>query len=171
MSGVTFHPLTLAHRSMLLEWLSQAHAQEWWGDAEEEVNLIYDDKGEHQPFIACVDDEPIAYIQAWRPSKHPDLPWQFKMTPTTRGIDITIGDANNLGRGFGSMIIKAFVAKLFAEGATRLVIDPDVTNERAIAAYINAGFTPYDTFVSDEGSALLMELLPDEMRYGASYAK
>ena len=147
---------------MLRHWLSQPHAQAWWGNVEDEIALIYDDRGEHQPFIACVDDEPIAYIQAWWPSKHPDLPWQHKMTPTTWGIDITIGDAHNLGCGLGSMIVKAFAAKLFAEGATRLIIDPDITNERAVAAYVKAGFTPYNTYVSAAGTDLLMELFPDD---------
>ena len=164
MSSVTFLKLTPAHRPLLLQWLSQPHAQQWWGDALEEVDLIYDDKGEHEPFIACIDDEPIAYIQAWWPTKHPDLPWQFKMSPTTRGIDITIGAANDLGRGFGTMIVKAFAAKLFAEGATRLIIDPDITNERAKAAYVKAGFVPYDTYIGSEETSLLMEMF-DEM-YG-----
>jgi aminoglycoside 6'-N-acetyltransferase len=170
-SLVTFIPVTEVHRPLLRSWLSQPHTQEWWGDVDEEIELIYDDKGEHDPFIACVNDEPIAYIQVWRPSKHPDLPWQHKMTSTTRGIDITIGDDRNLGRGFGSMIVKAFAAKLFSEGATRLIIDPDISNERAAAAYIKAGFTPYDTYVNEAGTDLLMEMFAEDFEYGASNAQ
>jgi aminoglycoside 6'-N-acetyltransferase len=141
-SEVTFISVTEEHRTMLFDWLSRPHVQQWWGDAAEEIELIYDDKGEHEPFIACFDDEPVAYIQAWWPSKHPDLPWQHKMTGDTRGIDLTIGDEENLGKGYGSMIVKAFAAKLFAEGAKRLVIDPDSTNERAKKAYMKARFVP-----------------------------
>jgi aminoglycoside 6'-N-acetyltransferase len=159
-SEVTFISMKEEHRALLLHWLSQPHAQQWWGDAAEEVELIYDDKGEHEPFIACVDDEPIAYIQAWWPSKHPDLPWQFHMTRDTRGIDTTIGEEKNLSRGLGSMIIKAFATKLFTEGAKRLIIDPDITNHRAKAAYIKAGFVPYDTYVGDGETSVLMEMFP-----------
>ena len=50
---------------------------------------------------------------------------------TERGIDISIGDASNLGKGLGSLIVKHFAAKLFAEGATRLVIDPDMRTTNA----------------------------------------
>jgi aminoglycoside 6'-N-acetyltransferase len=152
---------------MVLRWLAAPHAQEWWGDAQSEIDLIYDGKGEHEPFIACVNDTPIAYIQAWWPMPHPDLPWQHGMTPTTRGIDVTIGEVENLGQGFGPLIIKHFAAKLFNEGATRLIIDPDKTNTRAVQAYQKAGFTAYDEYKGD----LLMELLPEDFDYGAGYAQ
>lgn len=116
------------------------------------------DAGEHLPFIACMNNEPVAYIQCWWPVQHPDVPWVNKMTMTERGVDISIGNAADLGKGFGTMIVKEFAAKLFAEGATRLVIDPDKTNARAIAAYTKAGFTPFAEFEGD----LLMELLPKD---------
>ena len=161
--AVRFIPLDASHRELLLKWLSTPHAQEWWGDAQEELELIYDDKAEHQPFMVRINEESIAYIQAWWPSRHPDLPWQHQMTPSTRGIDIMIGDPKNLGKGLGSLIVKHFAAKLFSEGATRLVIDPDKRNERAVMAYMKAGFTPFGTHEND----LLMELLPEDFDYGS----
>lgn len=156
---------------MLRQWLSAPHAQEWWGDTEEELALIYDGKGEHAPFIACVEGEPVAYIQSWQPSRHADLPWQHGMTPSTRGIDITIGEARYLGKGLGSFIVKHFAAKLFSEGATRLIIDPDLANKRAIAAYSKAGFTPYDSWKTDDGTDLLMELRPEDFDHGLTMPK
>jgi aminoglycoside 6'-N-acetyltransferase len=169
--SITFKAVTEDDRAMLHEWLETPHAREWWGDAEEELALIYDSKGEHEPFIACVNGEAAAYVQSWRPSQHPDLPWQHDMTPTTRGIDITIGRPENLGKGLGSLIVKHFAARLFAEGATRLIIDPDIRNERAVAAYIKAGFTPYERFEAEDGTDLLMELLPEDFDYGSGYAR
>jgi aminoglycoside 6'-N-acetyltransferase len=154
-SNVTFEPVTEAHRPLLKSWVAQPHWQEWWGEPEEELRLIYAvEDGEHQPYLACVDGEPVAYIQAWWPSQHPEVPWVRDMTMSERGIDISIGDAAQLGKGLGTRIVKAFAAKLFAEGATRLVIDPDKTNARAIACYARAGFTPYGEHEGD----LLMEL-------------
>jgi aminoglycoside 6'-N-acetyltransferase len=162
-SAVRFVPVAEIHRPLLLHWLSQPHVQEWWGDPQKELALIYDNKGEHQPFIVEVAGQPIAYIQSWTPAQHPDLPWQHHMTPTMRGIDIMIGDVNNLGKGLGSLIVKHFAAKLFREGATRLIIDPEICNERAVKAYMKAGFTPFDTYQTD----LLMELLPEDFDYGS----
>jgi aminoglycoside 6'-N-acetyltransferase len=168
MTPVDFLPLTEAHRDMLQRWLSTPHAREWWGEPDVEKRLIYAvEDGEHEPYIVCINGEPIAFIQAWWPTKHPDYPWQHGMAPTTRGIDITIGDEAYLGKGYGPLIIKHFAAKLFAEGATRLIIDPDKTNTRAVKAYLKAGFTPYDEYEGD----LLMELLPEDFDYGTGYSQ
>jgi len=165
-------PLSESHRALLHRWLSSSHAQTWWGEPEEELRLIYAiEDQEHEPYIACIDGKPVAYIQAWWPTKHDDIPWQKDMPMTTRGIDITIGDEVNLGKGYGSVIVKHFAAKLFAEGATRIVIDPDATNGRAIAAYMKAGFTPYATHERKDGTDLLMELLPENFDCGSAYAQ
>jgi aminoglycoside 6'-N-acetyltransferase len=165
MPPVEFIPVTEAHRDLLRHWLSQPHAQAWWGEVEEELVLIYDGKGEHEPFIAAINGRAIAYVQAWWPSQHPDLPWQHGMTRSTRGIDVTIGAYDDLGKGYGPLIVKHFAAKLFSEGATRLIIDPDKTNTRAVNAYLKAGFTPYDEYEGD----LLMELVPEDFDYGSGY--
>jgi aminoglycoside 6'-N-acetyltransferase len=165
---ISFVPVSQEHRPLLQSWLAQPHWRKWWGEPEEELRLIYAvEDGEHLPFIACIEGRPVAYVQCWWPAKHPDVPWVGDMAMTERGIDISIGDANDLGKGFGSLIVKHFAAKLFAEGATRLVIDPDKSNQRAIAAYKKAGFTPFDEVDGD----LLMELLPEDFDYGAGYAQ
>jgi aminoglycoside 6'-N-acetyltransferase len=158
-SAVTFIPVGEQHRAMLAGWLVQAHWREWWGEPEEEMRLIYAvHEGEHLPFIACVAGAPVAYIQCWWPSQHPDVPWVKDMRMSERGIDISIGDARHLGQGLGTLIVRHFAAKLFAEGATRLVIDPDQRNERAIMCYMKAGFTPF----AEHDGDLLMELLPED---------
>jgi aminoglycoside 6'-N-acetyltransferase len=144
----------------LQSWLLQAHWREWWGEPEEELAMIYAvHEGEHLPFIACIDDEKIAYVQCWWPAQHPDVAWVKDMSITERGIDMSIGDASNLGKGLGTHIMKAFAAKMFADGVTRLVIDPDKRNARAIAAYTKAGFKPY----AEADGDLLMQLLPDDL--------
>ena len=168
MSAVSFMPVTEEHRPLLEGWLAQHHWREWWGEPEEEMRLIYAvEDGEHEPYLACINGVPMAYIQAWWPSQHPDVPWVRDMAITERGIDIAIGDASQLGKGHGTLIIKQFAAKLLAEGASRLVIDPDKRNERAIQCYMKAGFTPFGEHEGD----LLMELLPEDFDYGAGYAQ
>lgn len=170
MHDVTFIPVTEEHRNLLRRWASQPHWQQWWGEPEEELRLIYaTEGGEHEPYIACVNDRPIAYVQAWWPSQHPGLAWQHGMPMTTRGIDISIGDEQDTGKGYGPLILRHFAAKLFAEGAARIVIDPELENDHAVSAYMKAGFTPYDTVEQTGGTVLLMELLPDDLDYGHTY--
>jgi len=166
---VSFVPVTEEHRDLLRRWLAAPHARAWWDDPQTELDGIYDNAAEHKPFIALLNDDAVAYVQSWRPTNHPDYPWQHGMDAGTRGIDITIGEAGNLNRGIGTLILKHFAAKLFAEGASRLVIDPDMRNERAIACYMKAGFTPYDSYEQDGGTSLLMELLPQDFDYGFGY--
>jgi hypothetical protein len=36
---------------------------------------------------------------------------------------------------------------------------------------MKAGFTPYDTFKTGDGTDLLMELLPEDLDYGSGYAR
>lgn len=153
-SSISFLPVTEAHRTLLRAWLDAPHVREWWGEAEKEIALIYDGKREHEPYLACLDGEPVAYIQAWWPIQHPHLDWLHGMSASTRGVDLFIGAAQHVGRGFGSAIVAAFADKLFAEGATRLIIDPHHRNARAIAAYTKAGFKRFDTHDED----VLMEL-------------
>jgi aminoglycoside 6'-N-acetyltransferase len=170
-NAITFIAVSEDHRNLLLHWLNQPHVKIWWGDPADAIAEIYDNAGEHQPFLACINNEPIAYIQSWKPSQNAEWPWQNGLTPTTRGIDITIGEEKNLGKGLGTQILKHFAAKLFAEGATRLVIDPDETNERAIACYIKAGFLPYDFFQTAESRDVLMDIYPSDMDYGHGYTQ
>jgi aminoglycoside 6'-N-acetyltransferase len=155
-SDATFEPLSLRHRLLLDEWTRQPHVLKWWSEAADDVDSFFEADDMNSPFIAYVGRDATAYIQCWKPSKNPYDPWQHEMTPTTRGIDLFIGPPDKIGQGLGSRIVRAFSHKLFAEGATRLVIDPDKRNERAIACYTKAGFRPFGEHEGD----LLMELLP-----------
>ena len=68
------------------------------------------------------------------------MPASARSRDGTRGIDQFIGEADMLGRGHGSAFIRAFIDRLLANGAPRIVIDPDPANARAIRAYEKAGF-------------------------------
>lgn len=156
---------------MLFEWLSMPDSQRWWGKPEDEIRLIFDGEktGESSGFIVHGDDQiAFAYIQSWPCDQQPseaiaDEPWVADQAPGTLGIDITIGKPNMLGKGLGSLAVAAFCKKLFAEGAPRLIIDPDKANLRAVRAYEKAGFVRFDHFTNPDGSITqLMEMFPPE---------
>lgn len=155
---------------MLRAWLAQPHAQAWWGEPEHEIGLIYDGErtGESAGYIAHHDGQPFAYIQSWPCDAQPDEaitkePWVANQAPGTLGVDITIGAPDLLGKGLGSAGVRAFCEKLFADGAPRLIIDPDAANLRAVRAYEKAGFARFDTFTNPDGSVTqLMEKFPSE---------
>ena len=143
---------------MLGLWLSEPHLKEWWGDPVEslaEIEQALDDIAT-EPLIVEFDGEPIGYLQSYDPHLEDDHPYQDQPTGTL-GIDVSIGLPEFIGKGHGSAIVRQFVDELFAEGAPRVIIDPDPANARAIRAYEKAGFVAFDTRTSIYGPALMMK--------------
>ncbi|HTV67319.1 MAG TPA: GNAT family N-acetyltransferase [Rhizobiaceae bacterium] len=165
-SRYSFRAVEADDLPMLGEWLKQPHLVEWWGDPAEAIAEIKEamDDIATEPLIVELDGTPIAYLQSYDPHLEDDHPYQDQPTGTL-GIDVSIGDPDLIGKGHGSAIIRDFVDQLFAEGAPRVVIDPDPANKRAIRAYEKAGFTAFDTRTSIYGPALMMKRdAPEESR-------
>ncbi len=63
-------------------------------------------------------------------------------------LDVWIGSSADWGHGFGSSAIRELALHLLEHATVEaLVIRPSARNERAIAAYRRAGFTPYEPTV------------------------
>lgn len=149
---------------LLALWLAEPHLREWWGDPVESLAEIREamDSIETEPLIVELDGEPIGYLQSYDPHLEDSHPYRDQPTGTL-GIDISLGTPELLGKGHGSAIIRQFVDELFAEGAPRVIIDPDPANGRAIRAYEKAGFTAFDTRMSIYGPALMMKRDPKDL--------
>jgi len=140
---ITFRPLTDSDAGLLLIWMSSPHVEPFWTEdgsmPEDEVegalSLIGSDEG--AAFIIELNKRPIGYIQYYHCG--PDQP------KGALGIDLFIGDVSLTGEGLGPQILRQFGDDLLARGATRLVIDPASSNERAISAFRKAGFEIYET--------------------------
>lgn len=71
-------------------------------------------------------------------------------------LDIWIGSRCDWGKGIGSAALRQRASMLFARGdVTMLVIRPSARNERAVAAYLKAGFAHYDRARHDVQQLLL----------------
>ena len=99
------------------------------------LDLMWSDDG--APFIIELNRRPIGYIQYY--AYGPDQP------EGTLGIDLFIGDVSLTGEGLGPQILRQFGDDLLAKGATRLMMDPASSNDRAISAFRKAGFEIYET--------------------------
>jgi aminoglycoside 6'-N-acetyltransferase len=71
-------------------------------------------------------------------------------------MDQFIGEADMIGRGRGSALIRNFVEHLTLSGTPRVMTDPDPANGRAVRAYENAGFEKVGLVDTPDGRALLM---------------
>lgn len=159
----TFRPLELADLPMLHGWLARPHWTQWWGPAptlaevEAEYGAWITDPAKVQPHIALLDGQPFAYIQSYVAMGSGDGWWEDETDPGVRGIDQSIADAAQLNRGLGTAMVKAFVARLFADPrVTHIQTDPDPGNTRAIRCYEKAGFRAVGEVQTPDGAALLM---------------
>jgi aminoglycoside 6'-N-acetyltransferase len=155
-AAYTFRPMMNADLARIQRWLETPEVQRWWGDPDEQYELVSSDvtHPDMDQFIVSYDSRPFAYIQCYALST-----WNqgFGEQPAgTRGIDQFIGEPNFLGCGHGSNFIRQFVQDLLLNGTPRVVTDPDPTNARAVRAYEKAGFLRDRLVETPDGTALLM---------------
>jgi aminoglycoside 6'-N-acetyltransferase len=153
----SFRPLAEAELPLVAGWLAEPHVARWWGESDGALDEIRQAMAEPatSPYLILIDGEPVGYIQSYDIHAEGDHPYADQPAGTI-GIDISIGVPELVGRGHGPRIIDAFVAGVFANGAPRVVIDPDPDNAQAIRAYAKVGFRPLDRRTSIYGPALLM---------------
>ncbi len=166
--GFTFRPLTRADLPLLHEWLNRPHVAEWWqGDSSfEHVERTHGadlDSDVIWQFFACLGGVPVGYVQRYRVmGADPDW-WQDETDPGARGVDQFLANAEQLGRGLGSQMVRQFVAELFADAQVSSVqTDPAPSNARAIRAYEKAGFQRERELETPDGPALLMRITRQE---------
>lgn len=162
--AIGFSPATADDLPLLRRWLENDHVRRWWGEPEEELQLIREgiETGEVGAFLFLIEGRPVGYIQSWTPSAYEEVGWARDFPADTTGIDIFIGDPGDIGKGIAPAVLRAFALRLYAQGSQRIIIDPDMDNRRAIRAYRAAGFRPFGEWREEDGSrTLLMEFPPD----------
>ena len=158
-----FRPLEKTDLPLLKSWLQAPHVTQWWGDPDSEIAEISAFLEDPLVIVSLL-DRPIGYIQSYDPHEEYDHPYQDQPVGTL-GIDQFIGVSELTGLGHGPAMIKAFCRMLFEQGASRVVVDPDPENHRAVRAYAKAGFRRADIRNTEYGTVLLMQRdAKDEMR-------
>jgi aminoglycoside 6'-N-acetyltransferase len=90
--------------------------------------------------IAEIDERPVGFIQIMDPARDETQYWG-EAEPGIRAIDIWIGEEADLGRGYGTEMMRLTLDRCFAEPAVKAVlIDPLASNTRAHRFYERLGF-------------------------------
>jgi RimJ/RimL family protein N-acetyltransferase len=159
----TFRPLAAGDLPMLHEWLQRPHVRRWWNEPTTVATFESDDlrppleQSSARGYIAVIDDVPVGFIQSYVVMGSGGGWWENETDPGARGVDQFLADADQLGRGLGGTMVRAFVQKLFqAPEVTTVQTDPSPDNERAIRCYRRAGFMAVGEVVTPDGPALLM---------------
>jgi len=160
----SFRPLSHADLPLMHEWLNRPHVAEWW-DEQRDLEYVLQTFGADldspviRMFFVCLDAEPIGYIQVYRVMGANPEWWTDETDPGARGIDQFLANAEQLGQGLGSSMVRQFVARLFADPEVTVVqTDPSPRNARAIRAYEKAGFRRVAEVITPDGPALLMRV-------------
>jgi AacA4 family aminoglycoside N(6')-acetyltransferase len=149
---------------MLHGWLNRPHIVEWWQNERptlQEVRAKYLPRvlaaERVTPYIGMLDGRPFAYAQSYVAMDSGDGWWEDVTDPGVRGIDQSIADEALLGRGLGTILVRALVQRLFIDPAvTKVQTDPAPGNVRAIRCYEKAGFRRVKNIVTPDGPALYM---------------
>lgn len=162
-SGFELRQLTRDDIPMLREWLARPHVAEWWDEQldEDELRAVYFTPDPDAPgtryYIAWRDGRPIGYIQSYVPAEEHGEWWQDVTDPSIRGIDQFLANEDDLGKGIGTAMVRAFADFLYSDPTvTRIQTDPSPANARAIRCYEKAGFRRIAEIDTPDGRALLM---------------
>jgi aminoglycoside 6'-N-acetyltransferase len=142
---------------MAARWLQTPEVMRWWGDPKEQIDMIAEDLDEPLMRQWIVEREgcPFAYVQVYSLNAWPQI-HLMHLPDGAEVIDAFIGEPAMLGRGHGSVFLRALAEKLRAEGAPVVVIDPDRENFQARRAYARAGFVEDKQGENRQGSAVVM---------------
>ena len=146
---------TLADLALLRAWDEQPHVvdSDPNDDWEWETELLRNPPWREQ-LIAEVDGRAIGFLQIIDPALEDSHYWG-ECGPGFRAIDIWIGSESDLGRGYGTSMMRLAVARCFADDDVHtLLIDPLTSNVRAQKFYQRLGFRfkEYRRFGEDDCS-------------------
>jgi aminoglycoside 6'-N-acetyltransferase Ib len=160
----TFQLLRAADLPLLHEWLHRPHVAERWGlpGTMEELREEFfpsDPDPRDARYLAYLEGRPIAYIQSYWAIDSGNGWWVGQHDASIRGIDQFIAEADHLGRGLGTELVRQFTAALFEDpGVTVVQVDPTPDNARAIRCYEKAGFKRVGLAETPDGQALLLQI-------------
>lgn len=138
---VNLRPATSVDLDLLRHWDEQPHviASDPNDDWHWEVELASTPDWREQ-LIAELDGRAIGFIQIIDPAREESHYWG-EIAANLRAIDIWIGEATDLGKGYGTKMMQLALARCFADSdVTAVLVDPLVSNTRVHRFYERLGF-------------------------------
>ena len=138
---VRLRPAGPADLELLQRWDEQPHviASDPNDDWNWEVELARTPDWREQ-LIAEVDGRPVGFVQIIDPANEETRYWG-DAPRGLRAVDIWLGDAADLGRGFGTRIMHLVLDRCFVDpSVSAVLIDPLASNVRAHRFYERLGF-------------------------------
>ncbi len=138
---MALRPATIEDLPLLQRWDEQPHVIE--SDPNDDWGWEHELTQEHdwrEQLVATVNGRPVGFIQIIDPAREETHYWG-DCGPNLRAIDIWIGEAEDLGKGYGTVMMQLALDRCFADPSVEaVVIDPLFDNVRARRFYERLGF-------------------------------
>jgi aminoglycoside 6'-N-acetyltransferase len=138
---IQLRPAVITDIAILEHWDKQQHNidadpnDDWNWEKELLREPVWRDQ-----LIAELDGRPIGFVQIIDPFEEDSHYWG-EIEKNLRAIDIWLGEVEDLGKGYGSVIMtKAIERCLAVKEVSAVMIDPLVTNAKAHRFYERLGF-------------------------------
>lgn len=113
------------------------------------MKFYYLNSKEVERFIVYEENNPFAFNQSYKINNEP-----FWM-----GIDQLIGEEHFLHQGYGQHVIRLFIDLIRIDRRIdKVIVDPQINNQKAIACYEKLGFRKVKKVESEIGELFIMEL-------------
>ncbi|UTW63437.1 acetyltransferase [bacterium SCSIO 12741] len=150
-SKLSFRMATSADIDLLRHWDNQPHViasdpnDDW--DWAKELKQVYIWR---EQWIAEWDGQPLGFLQIIDPKREETHYWG-DVEDNLKALDIWIGEANNLGKGYGTWMMLWAIQRCFEEeGAKAILLDPLESNKKAHKFYERLGFVHIENRVFDQ---------------------
>jgi len=165
--NIRLRPAILADARLLDQWDEQPHVVAATSDDPLHEEVHGEDcwrrevsgcvPGVSEYWIAELEDagghrRPIGVMQMVDPHLEPTHYWG-EIEPNLRALDIWIGEATDLGKGYGEVMMRQAFGRCFVDPAVvAIILDPLASNLRAQKFYERLGFRPTHTQTFDDGT-------------------
>ena len=138
----------LADLDVIYDWVTRDRSR-FWGMREatrDEVREIYeylDSLTTHHAYLLLRNGRPVALFQTYEPGADP-VGERYDVRPGDFGMHLLIGPPDSgTAPGFTGVVLSTILAFILAEPSRRrIVAEPDIHNDPAIAQLLRAGFVP-----------------------------
>jgi len=143
MAKINLREASFDDLALLRHWDDQPHVKAAIG--EDDDGWEWEQELQRSPewrefLIAELDGRPIGFMQIIDPLSEDSHYWG-DVEPNLRALDIWIGEADALGKGYGRQMMHLAFERCFAdEAVTAILIDPLKSNTRAHQFYERLGF-------------------------------
>jgi aminoglycoside 6'-N-acetyltransferase len=157
--NISFRTATINDLELLEHWDKQQHVidsdpdddWDWRNELKRFPNW-------REQLIAEIDGRPLGFVQIIDPNLEDSHYWG-EVDKNLRAIDIWIGDKEDLGKGYGTIMMNLAIERCYQDkNVTAILIDPLESNKGAIRFYKRLGFNFLEKRVFDKSHCVVLKL-------------